>query len=536
MFMLHYPTSPARSMRLLTALGLAFATLTSSAQLIIDTTQVPNTLVGETLLGLGVSFNNVMFNDQPGSSFPIEVDRRIAHFNATNANVGLTAGIVLHTGDVSYLPGPNDVEVVTAGGGSISTPDLDLCMIAGGANCGQSGGGVSVFNKATLEFDLVPENDMLSFRYVFSSEEYERWTCMGFNDSFGFLLSGPGVSGPFENDAMNIAFIPGSLANVSVNTVNSGMTPNNANGSLFNPFEGCLALDSNFAQNTPYYVYNGSGIAGLLGGPQTEEPYCCDPYYIQHNGLTVALTASAAVQLGQTYHIKMALANVGDWRVPSAVFLEQQSFRASDRFTLSMDEGPNVDLSGLIPVLHESHTDSVYLRFNRWGGFYLDEHLQLSVQGNAVAGVDYLPALPDSIHFNQLDSAAVIALALPVHADTTRELLIDLISSNGDKVMSYTLIIDKEIRDNTGLAERSAEAPIPFPNPTDGTLHVVLPGSVTGTTDLHILDLAGRVVLQHRMNGSPRTTLDVSSLPNGLYVLKTMTEGRAGAARFHVRH
>ncbi len=540
MFMLHYPTSPSRSMRLLTALGLAFATLSSSAQLVLQQTYSPLNLVGISLLDPEVEFSHVTFNGADGLMFAPEAQAygEIGRFNGSQTSLGLTSGVFLCTNDASiHLPGPNTHLMESCGGLPFATtPDTDLSQLSGIPNWGSTS---NIYSKSVLEFNFVAHNDMVEFRYVFSSEEYERWACSQFNDGFGMFISGPGISGPFTNGAMNMAFIPGSLSVVTINAVNSGiMDSNNANGPWTDPFQYCAA-DPNWADNAAYYRYNGGQWPypqPIPGAPQLEAPYNNDPHYLQHNGMTAVLTASAALRVGETYHMKMAVGNVSDWRYGSAVYLESNSFRCADRFSMTVDEGPNVDLSGLAPVLHESHTDSVYLRFNRWGGFYLDEHLQLSVQGNAVAGVDFLPALPDGVHFNQLDSAAVIALALPVHADTTRELLIDLISSNGDKVMSYTLVIDKEIRDNTGLAERAAEAPILFPNPTDGTLQVVLPGNLTGTTDLHVLDLAGRVVLQHQMNGTPRTTLDVSSLPNGLYVLKTMAEGRAGAARFHVRH
>lgn len=112
-----------------------------------------------------------------------------------------------------------------------------------------------------------------------------------------------------------------------------------------------------------------------------------------NNGLTVVLTASAAVHIGETYHIKMGLGNAGDWRVPSAVYMEQGSFACGDRFTLTVDDAPNVNTTGTDPILYESDADSIHLRFNRWGGFYLDEHLQVVVGRNALPGVDYLPAL-----------------------------------------------------------------------------------------------------------------------------------------------
>ncbi|MGV3636154.1 MAG: choice-of-anchor L domain-containing protein [Flavobacteriales bacterium] len=415
-----------------------------AAQMIINTTQVPTTLVQNVLLGAGVFASNVTFNGAPGVNFPTDIDRRIARFNGTNCNVGLAGGVVLHSGDVSYVPGPNDEEVVGAGGIPFNgSPDADLAQVAQYINW-QLGTGAGVYNKSVLEFDFIPLYDMVRFRYVFSSEEYERWTCLEYNDAFGFFLSGPGISGPFNNNAINLALVPGTMTPVGVNTVNSGMVPNNANyGDALNPFGGCFNVDPNWFQNTEYYIYNGGVVGGLIGGPQTEEPYCCDPYYIQHNGLTVVLEATAAVQCGQQYHIKLALADIGDFRVPSAVYIEQGSFTSTDRFSMDVAPGPNVEFAADDTTFIENDCDSVYLRFHRWGGFYLDEDVQITVAGTSTAGVDYSPVLPSQVHFNQFDSTVVVPIAVPVDGDGVEDLIITIVTCDGLKLQTYTYRIDQ---------------------------------------------------------------------------------------------
>lgn len=519
---------------------LIFTLSSASAQLLVFQNQTPDHLVRNILLGPAVTVDSITFDGYPGSSIPPgEVGQRFGRFNGVNSNLGLAGGVILFTGDATYAIGPNDEETVGAGGIAFNpTPDRDLCQLAGIQNCDLPVGAGRVYNRSVLEFDLTPANDMVSFRYVFSSEEYERWTCMEFNDAFGFFLSGPGISGPFENNAMNIAFVPGSLAPVSVNTVNSGMTANNANSpDPTDPFAGCTAQDPDFALNTPYYTYNGSWVQGVLGGAQTEPPYCCDPYYIEHNGLTVVLTASAAVQIGETYHIKMAIGNISDWRLPSAVYIEQGSFACGDRFTLTVDDGPNVNITDEEAILYESDTDSIHLRFNRWGGFYLDEYLRIAVEGTAMEGTDYLPVLPDSIHFNQLDSAVVFTIAIPVRSDDLRQLTIHLITSNGDKVMSYDMTIAPE-----GMTGAEDMAPAPraglsaFPTPVQDILHVALAPGAVEHTELHVFDMTGRMVMQQAWNGATSITVDIGHLPNGLYTVWTNGHGQRASTRISVHH
>lgn len=442
-------------------LGLC-GTVRVQGQLVINQSQPPTTLVQNLLLGPGVFASTVLFNGMPGSTSPggEEADR-FARFNGTNSNVGLAGGIVLHTGDVNVLPGPNDQILVAAGGFPFNaTPDLDLGQLSGDPYWHITGGS-NIYNKSILEFDFIPTHDMVRFRYVFSSEEYEKWACSSYNDAFGFFLSGPGISGPYLNGAINIAHVPGTLTPVSINTVNSGMNANNANGPVLDPFGPCYAASATWMDNTEYYIYNGSwGPQG--GGAQVEAPYCCDPYYIEHNGLTVVLEATAAVQCGELYHMKLAIGNVADWRYPSAVFLEQGSFSSSDRFSLDVRPGPNVEMSATDTVFIETGCDSVYLQFHRHGGFYLDEDLEITVGGTATSGVDYLDPLPATVHFNVLDSMVTIPIAVPLDDDDVEELVITIVTCEGLKLQTYVFTIDQRPPLEVVLEDQEAECPGTF--------------------------------------------------------------------------
>ncbi len=542
-------TLPASPRTLLPTLLLAF-NMPAQAQLVINQSQTSNNLVQNILMGQDMEISNVSFNGLQGNMVPpswsVYAYGQTGSFTGSNTVLGFN-GVFLCTGNAqTILAGPNNVLMQTStsqgGSGFQTSPDLDLSHLTGW-DLWDSTGGNNIGNKSILEFDFVPFNDMVSFNYVFSSEEYERWACSQYNDAFGLFISGPGIptniNGPFTNNAMNIAFIPGSLAPVTINSVNSGrMNISNANGPWQDPFQPCFAANPNWQADSIYYRYNGGQwpFPQPPGGvQQLEAPYNTDPFYIQHNGLTVKLTASAAVQIGETYHIKMGIANTADNFYPSAAWIEGGTFAALDRFTLTVDAGYNVDLGDTVPVLYQSSTDSVFLRFNRWGGFYLDEYLQLAVGGDAVAGVDYLPSIPDSLHFNQLDSAVVLPLVLPVHATETRDLIINLITSEGNKVADYHFILAGE--NTTGvrpLASR-ADGLVVFPNPANQALHVSLPSGMKGQAEVNVLDMTGRVVLRQVLN-APSGTLNLEQLPNGLYTVKAEADGQVATARVSVKH
>ena len=52
--------------------------------------------------------------------------------------------------------------------------------------------------------------DSIRFNYVFGSDEYLTWVNTQYNDIFGFFLDGPGIDGPYANDAVNLAEVPDS--------------------------------------------------------------------------------------------------------------------------------------------------------------------------------------------------------------------------------------------------------------------------------------------------------------------------------------
>jgi len=117
-------------------------------------------------------------------------------FQGGSGIIGFDSGIVLSTGQIADVVGPNETDSTTTAHG---TPgDAQLSSLAGGTE---------THDAAVLGFDFVASSDTLSFQYAFGSEAYVEYVNSEYNDVFGFFINGT-----------NCAMVGGLP--VSVNTVN----------------------------------------------------------------------------------------------------------------------------------------------------------------------------------------------------------------------------------------------------------------------------------------------------------------------------
>jgi hypothetical protein len=217
-------------------------------------------------------------------------DRMLGYFNKGTSNFPIEEGLILSTGKISSAMGPNSVGSKSDQMVNVAS-DPDLAVITG----------KTMYDAAVLEFDFIPAGNTVEFKYVFASEEYIEYCETDFNDAFGFFLSGPGISGTYTNNAVNLAIIPVNIP-VSVNTIHPAGT--NVNNFTFP------------AENAQYYIDNPSGSPTM-----------------EFDGSTVQLTATYNVTPCQTYRIKMAIADASDQNWDAGVFLSAKSFNSE---TLSL--------------------------------------------------------------------------------------------------------------------------------------------------------------------------------------------------------
>jgi hypothetical protein len=215
-------------------------------------------------------------------------DNSAGTFTSTHTGtIGFTDGLVLTTGSILSIPGPNQL---TGAGTNNSLPgDPDLAPLIPGYPT----------NDATiLEFDFVPEGSTIQFDYVFASEEYNEFVHSNYNDVFGFFLNGK-----------NIAIIPGAdpsstLSVVSIDNINGGK-----------PF-------GTAASNAALYLCNSSDSCSVMD-PGWSATRFND---LEMDGLTVVLTVTATVVPNEYNHIRFAIADAGDFVYDSAVFIRAGSF------------------------------------------------------------------------------------------------------------------------------------------------------------------------------------------------------------------
>lgn len=220
------------------------------------------------------------------------------YFNAVGTSFDFEDGIILSTGKAVNGIGPNS-----------SLSDDDGINWNGDSDLNDALGISNSLNATVLEFDFIPLGDKISFDYIFSSEEYHSTAPCQYSDGFAFLLKEVG-SGTYEN----LAVIPGTTIPVKVTTVHP------------------IIIDGCDAENPEYFgSYN-----------PTSHP-------TNYNGQTVILKAEADVTPGNTYHIKLVIADEGNYRYDSAIFLKGGSFSSVDGL------GDNRTLQNDNPVCYDEN-------------------------------------------------------------------------------------------------------------------------------------------------------------------------------------
>ncbi len=334
------------------------------------------------LAGPGIVVSGIERNCAEGAS---------GFFNSMDANVGIENGMLLTSGLADGAIGPNDEGSYTMYNGTDGDDDLTAAA------------GYPTYDACVIEFDMTVAADTLKLSYVFGSEEYMEFAGTGFNDIFAFWVSGPDILVP-----VNIAKVPGTDLPVAINNVNA-------------------------FTNADYFVHNGDGY---------EAPYNTDDMYVQYDGLTTILLAHVPVTAGETYHMKIAIADGSDAIFDSGVFLETGSLGS-----LRMKHETLAD-NELTYAVEKCATG--YFKFTNEVPCAEPLVLDYYIAGSATNGVDY-EMIPEQLIIPAWDSVGIIEI-VPLH-DAVAESFesVELYLYNPQSGFIYdtlTILIDDELELN----------------------------------------------------------------------------------------
>jgi hypothetical protein len=476
----------------------------ASAQLQVDTTLTPQQAVEDIFLSNGIFISNVTCNGVAANT----LNAGVGTFVSNGSGLGIESGLILSTGEAIGAEGDNllgsTANAVTNG----IQNDTDIALLVAGQS----------YDGAILEFDFIATGDSMDFVYVFGSDEYEEFVGSTFNDVFGFFVSGPGISGPFWNGAVNIALIPGTNDPVAINSVNSFV-------------------------NSEYFVVNTGQILA------------------QYDAYTTPLHACiGGLQIGEAYHIKLAIADVSDSMLDSGVFLSGNSFvqactdgsRSEDCLlceiaghvtyteecgTLILSNTSQINLAttgcryeigedvvlpscdGSIEHTFDSPGTYTIKLVYEVGEFYSSFTIgdvfvsttppaQPVIQQNGTA-LSVSNIEPDASYQWYLNGTAIAGATSPLY---------DAMESGAYQVTAVNGCLSTSVTFNaivSGLQESAQHSMLVYPNPAESNFTVQY---AAGTEQIQVLDLAGRTVFAAASNGKNSDTI---TLAPGVYTVMT---------------
>lgn len=217
--------------------------------------------------------------------------RSYGYFTNTNPVFELNEGIIITSGRADAAVGPN--RSILSDGPTSWRGDTDLERAINETN---------TYNATSIEFEIVALTNQFSFDYIFSSEQYlsnpASYQC-DYSDGFAFLVK------EAENtnaQYTNIALIPNTNLPVKVSNVRA--RTNSCPESYVQYFGGF---------NTTNHPTN-------------------------YNGQTKVLTARANVTPGVRYKFKLVVADQGNEKYDSAIFLSASSFRNTIDLGIDRDQ------------------------------------------------------------------------------------------------------------------------------------------------------------------------------------------------------
>jgi gliding motility-associated-like protein len=205
----------------------------------------------------------------------------VAYFNNNDGEFPIDEGVLIRSGNAEFSEGQYSGDNMSSQLNNNSDPFLEDQIIG------------EIEETAFLEFEFVPLSTSFNFNFIFASNEYGQWQCVG-SDTFAFVLTNLNTG-----EETNIAILPNSngqrvsIKNIRDNSFNSACNSQNPN------------LFSTFNPNDPI---NSS---------------------VNMRGYSKLLNVSADITPGVPYQARLIMVDVKDDKFDSAVFLEAGGFDSS---------------------------------------------------------------------------------------------------------------------------------------------------------------------------------------------------------------
>lgn len=287
-------------------------------------------------------------------------------FESVSKELGLTNGIILSTGEAANAIGPNNgIDDKSQGIGTMGDPDLestvpgDTIILAGDTIIIST----ETVDACALIVDVYTPTDEISFDYTVGSEEYPEFVGTGFNDVYAFLISGEGIEGdPAINNQENIALLPNTNIITSINSVN-------------------------MEANWEHYRSNEFFDSGKGSGSSLEY----DGFMVDKYSKKGYLTATKKVLPCKKYKLKFSIADVGDDKFDSGVFISRISAG-----------GPSLGIdfsTGLEQFIESCTPETEYIELTIPGYVRDTVSYDITVAGTATRDVDYTTGIPSQVTF-----------------------------------------------------------------------------------------------------------------------------------------
>ncbi len=234
----------------------------------------------------------------------------VGSFYNAQVAMGIDSGLILSNGYINGLYGEN---TSTGFSGRLGIPgDENLDFLDSIYPSPFSTGAITTYDASAIEFDFIPTKNSVSLDFVFASEEYCDYVATFFADKVGVFLSGPNIDGPFllsGQSAINIA------TTIDENNVELPITINRINAFINSDF---------YIDNNTEFTSSAIGACPTLDVSSNLFTQLC-----QFDGWTVPLSASYdSLIIGQTYHLRIVIADSHDSDFDSAIFLKHGSLHA----------------------------------------------------------------------------------------------------------------------------------------------------------------------------------------------------------------